>query len=203
MDRRKFLKATGIAALGTAALKTETSLGSPSKSGQHYFPGDPDRLGVLVDTTLCIGKNCRRCEFACASEHGLPPPSSPPEDDTVFDHRRRPTDTAFTVVNRFDNPKDSQAPIYVKRQCMHCDEPACASACLVSAFTKTPEGPVIYNPDVCIGCRYCMVACPFDVPAYEYNEPLHPRVMKCSMCFPGRLKDGKAPACVSACPKEV
>jgi ferredoxin len=85
---------------------------------------------------------------------------------------------------------------------MHCDEPACASSCLVSAFKKTPEGPVIYNPDVCIGCRYCMIACPFDIPTYDYFDPLTPQVRKCTMCY-DRIKQGKIPACAEICPKEA
>ncbi len=92
--------------------------------------------------------------------------------------------------------------VFVKKQCNHCLEPACASACFVKAFTKTPEGPVVYDASLCVGCRYCMVACPFDVPAYEYDKPLTPRVTKCTMCAP-RLKEGKLPGCVEACPREA
>jgi Fe-S-cluster-containing dehydrogenase component len=106
------------------------------------------------------------------------------------------------VVNRFDNPNDSDKPYYVKKQCMHCNEPACASACLVAAFTKTKEGPVIYNPNVCIGCRYCMVACPYYIPTYDYFEPLSPEVRKCTMCY-DRIQEGKIPACAEICPKEA
>ncbi|HDK28190.1 MAG TPA: 4Fe-4S dicluster domain-containing protein, partial [Candidatus Atribacteria bacterium] len=77
-------------------------------------------------------------------------------------------------------------------------DPACYSACFVEAFRKTAEGPVIYNPHVCIGCRYCMVACPFDIPAYEYYDPLTPQVTKCTMCY-DRIVQGKVPACVEIC----
>ena len=86
---------------------------------------------------------------------------------------------------------------------MHCNEPACASACLVGALTKTPEGPVTYNKDVCIGCRYCMIACPFNVPAYEYHDAFAPQVQKCNMCQERFLKTKKPPACLSICPQEV
>ena len=85
---------------------------------------------------------------------------------------------------------------------MHCAEPACASACLVKAFTKTEEGAVVYNPDVCIGCRYCMVACPFYAPAYDYFDAATPQVRKCTMCI-DRIKEGKKPACVDICPQET
>jgi len=85
---------------------------------------------------------------------------------------------------------------------MHCDEPACASACLVAAIRKTPEGPVTYNKDVCIGCRYCMVACPFSIPAYDYFNATSPQVRKCTMCY-DRIRQGKIPACAEICPKEA
>ena len=105
------------------------------------------------------------------------------------------------MVNKF-TPVDGRPPVFAKTQCNHCQEPACASACFVKAFTKTPEGAVVYDASVCVGCRYCMVACPFSVPAYEYNEPLTPRVMKCTMCHP-RILEGKLPGCVEACPKQA
>jgi len=110
---------------------------------------------------------------------------------------------AFTVVNRFvvepaAGPRGAAREIYVKKQCMHCLDPACASACPVRALRKSPEGAVIYDEALCIGCRYCMVACPFGVPKYEYESRV-PRVRKCTFCQP-RLRQGKRPACVEACP---
>jgi len=112
-------------------------------------------------------------------------------------------------VNRYEvsnvpatGPQPGPRAIFRKHQCNHCLEPACASACFVRAFTKTPEGAVIYDPSVCVGCRYCLLACPFNVPAYEYNKALEPRVMKCTMCYP-RIRKGLLPACVEACPMEA
>jgi Fe-S-cluster-containing dehydrogenase component len=197
INRRCFLRIAGGVAAGAAIGSTVTAV-----DAAENFHGNPDRFGVLVDTTLCIGQNCRRCEFACAREHALPTPAGAPEDPLVFDKARRGSATQFTVVNRY-HPEGTSGTVYVKRQCMHCDEPACASACLVKAFTKTEQGAVVYDASVCIGCRYCMVACPFDVPAYEFHDPLHPRVRKCTFCFESRVKDGKAPACIEACPREV
>jgi formate dehydrogenase iron-sulfur subunit len=81
---------------------------------------------------------------------------------------------------------------------MHCVEPACASACPVRALDKQATGPVAYDGSKCMGCRYCMVACPFSVPKYQYNSPL-PVVRKCTFCF-GRQAQGKLPACISVCP---
>src|SRR5208337_5024845 len=103
----------------------------------------------------------------------------------------------YTVVNRY--PASAQAaPVFVKSQCMHCVEPACASACPVKAMEKTPEGPVIYHSDRCIGCRYCMIACPFGVPKFEY-EKAAPYIKKCIFCS-DRIRAGQMPACAQVCP---
>jgi len=203
MNRRNFLKATAAAVAGAAASQVPHAAASPSGGGHSLAGSDGNRHAVLVDTTLCIGLNCRRCEIACKREHNLPPLDFPPDDPQVFDRRRRTQPTELTVINRFHPDGDDQPPLYVKKNCMHCEDPACASACPAAALKKTPEGPVIYDPSVCIGCRYCMVACPFDIPTYEYDDPLHPLVQKCDMCYETRLKHGKRPACVEACPNEV
>lgn len=188
-SRRNFFKQIAAIGAGVAAAK-------PAKATEE-FPGYPNSYGILHDTTLCVG--CRSCEAACNEVNQLPPPEKPFDDKTVLDKKRRTDDKAYTVVNRYNDQNGEKKPVYRKIQCNHCLEPACASACFVGAFTKTPLGPVIYDPSVCVGCRYCIVACPFNVPAFEYDEPLHPRVMKCTMCYP-RLLEGKLPGCVEACP---
>ena len=102
------------------------------------------------------------------------------------------------MVNRFET---DVGEVYVKRQCMHCETPACAAACLTKALHKTDEGPVVWRASKCLGCRYCMMACPFDVPKFEYNSAV-PRILKCRMCLE-RLRDGEVPACVENCPAEA
>jgi Fe-S-cluster-containing dehydrogenase component len=190
-SRRSFLKLL-TAAGATAAV--------PKAARSHeYFTGYPGSYAVLHDTTLCIG--CRKCESACNEVNGLPAPEVPFEDQSVFEHTRRTSDKNYTVVNRYVDPEKG-SPVFRKQQCNHCKEPACASACFVSAFTKTPEGAVVYDPSVCVGCRYCLIACPFDVPTFEYNDPLRPKVIKCTMCYPWLL-EGKLPGCVEACPQEA
>jgi Fe-S-cluster-containing dehydrogenase component len=164
------------------------------------FKGYPDSMAVLHDISRCIG--CRRCEAACNKVNQLPAPDKPFDDLAVLEEKRRTTAKAYTVVNQFPKGEDATATAYVKKQCNHCLEPACASACFVKAFTKTPEGAVVYNADICVGCRYCMVACPFEIPSYEYDKAFKPRVMKCTMCHP-RVIEGKLPGCVEACPTEA
>ncbi len=167
---------------------------------KKHIPPPEEPYGVLVDVSKCIG--CRRCEWACNNWNKNPNKpveefeSSVSKEPSVFDRRRRPHAGQFTVVNRFKTK--SGKTVYVKIQCMHCVTPACYAACFVEAFRKTPEGPVIYNPYVCIGCRYCMVACPFDIPAYEYYNAFTPQVTKCTMCY-DRVVEGRPPACVEAC----
>jgi Fe-S-cluster-containing dehydrogenase component len=157
-------------------------------------------MGVLVDTTVCIG--CRRCEYACKKAHDIPAGNENDYDDRkVFEKLRRPSVDALTVVNEFKDENDEQA-ITAKVQCMHCDHPACVSACIVGAFSKQENGSVIWDTNKCIGCRYCMVACPFQVPAFEYEKAIEPRIMKCDFCF-DRTKEGKLPACVEICPVEA
>lgn len=170
-------------------------------SAHEHFEGYPEGYGVLHDTTLCVG--CRSCEAACNKVNELPAPEKPFDDLSVLDNKRRTDEASYTVVNRYDDTTDHRGgPVFRKFQCNHCLEPACASACFVGAFKKTPEGSVTYDSSVCVGCRYCMIACPFDVPTYEYNENFTPRVMKCTLCYP-RIKEGKLPGCVEACPMEA
>lgn len=201
ISRRRFL--TGSLACGAAV-----TFSNPKKSlAAGSFDGFPDGMGVLVDLTRCVG--CRSCEAACNKEQNLPEPALPFDDQSVFDQtfhggtqKRRPTEEAYTVVNRYQ-PEGSEGPVYRKIQCNHCNEPACLTSCFVNAYTKTKEGAVVYNPNVCVGCRNCMVSCPFHVPAYSYSSVLNPVIKKCIFCYDTRLKYGKPPACVEICPQQA
>lgn len=203
VSRRGFLR--GLAAATGAGLAAGAA---PRAQASETFEGYPDRYGVLVDLTKCVG--CRTCEAACyeenrdkdsnwapAHEHeeNLPEPKAAFEDQSVLAEKRRPSAGSYTVINRYGHH-------FRKLNCLHCNEPACASACLVGAFKKTPEGAVVYDASVCIGCRYCMTACPFSAPAYEYDKAFTPRVLKCTLCY-HRISRGLLPACVEACPFEV
>jgi len=159
-------------------------------------------FGVLVDTTLCMG--CRKCELACNQANKLSDRRPAEfEDTSVLSKHRRPKPDAYTVVNRFAVPEEPEHLYTLKVQCMHCNDPACVSACIVGAMRKDPRGPVVYDPDKCIGCRYCLVACPFQVPSYEYDDPVEPQVRKCNFCFERVIEKGEVPACVAVCPSEA
>lgn len=194
ISRRKFLGWVSAAGVGTIVSKT-----AYAASNRHLL-SNPDSRGVLFDSVLCIG--CRKCEEACNKVNELPPPEQPFDDESVLDKKRRTTPKAYTVVNRYDSAGSAKGPLFRKIQCNHCLEPACASSCFVKAYKKTKTGAVTYDASVCVGCRYCMVACPFEIPTYEYDSVLTPRIMKCTMCYP-RVIEGKLPGCVEACPKEA
>jgi Fe-S-cluster-containing dehydrogenase component len=188
MKRRKFI---GMLAGAGACMAASTA----TAGGTHHFTGYPESFGVLFDSTKCIG--CRKCEAACNKVNELPAQPVPFDDLTVLDTRRRTHHDTFTVVNKYSvNDK----PVYRKQQCNHCLEPACASACFVGAFVKDKTGAVSHDASKCVGCRYCMIACPFEIPTYEYHDPITPRVRKCTMCQP-RIEEGKLPGCVEECPK--
>jgi Fe-S-cluster-containing dehydrogenase component len=139
-------------------------------------------LGILTDITRCVG--CRACVYACKEINDLP-----------RDEARHLNSETWTCV-------EERAGLNVRRQCMHCLDPACVSVCPVGALRKTSEGPVVYDEDACMGCRYCMLACPYRVPKYEWQSAL-PRMHKCIMCFHQRVEQGKQPACTEACPAQA
>lgn len=201
INRRRFLAASLAGGTAVTLAPTRKALGAAT------FEGYPDGMGVLVDLTRCIG--CRSCEAACNKEQQLPAPSESFDDPSVFDRtfhggtqKRRPDENHYTVVNRYE-PEAQEEPVYRKVQCNHCNEPACLTSCFVNAYTKTSEGAVVYNSKVCVGCRNCMIACPFNIPAYSYSSVTNPMIKKCIFCHETRLKNGKPPACVEICPQEA
>jgi len=193
-NRRDFLKTIGAAGVSIGGM-SEVAWAAPENILSD------DRMGILVDTTMCIG--CRRCEFACRQSHDLPSGSMEDYDDrSVFESYRRPHNASYTVVNEFDNPRNEDLPVHAKIQCMHCDYPACVSACVVGAFSKQENGTVLWDAGKCIGCRYCMIACPFEIPTFDYDKALEPEIRKCDLCY-SRTSEGKLPACLEICPMEV
>jgi len=216
INRRRFLK--GLAA-GAAGLSAGAVMGPAAARPPRELA--PDAVGILYDATQCIG--CKACEVACKEANDLPPVDNPALDqaygvegiwDAADDLNSRTVNKIKAYPGR-DAIAASRADVvlaeptpdqrehcgmsFVKRSCMHCVDPDCISACPVSALTKDPQtGIVQYNPDACIGCRYCQLACPFNVPKFEYDKTF-PKIVKCQMCAE-RVEAGGIPACCDACP---
>ena len=191
LSRRSFFKVAGLgAAFGAYAAQR-------SLAAEHEGGGSGAEVAVLVDLTRCIG--CRACENACLTRWGFP--GLPRQAMGYGAGEGKLTFKTRTVVEKpvVTNGDGQPHVVSVKKQCMHCLYPACVSVCPVGALTKTELGPVVYDETACIGCRYCILACPFNVPKYEWDNALMPRVGKCDFCV-DRLHQGLSPACVAVCP---
>jgi formate dehydrogenase iron-sulfur subunit len=152
-----------------------------------------ERMAILTDVTKCIG--CEKCVVACQEEYDLPEEKPWRWVDEITDLSSARWTTILPV-------RTEKGRRFVRRQCRHCLEPACVEACIVGALRKTPEGAVVYDKDVCIGCRYCMVACPWEIPKYSWEDTV-PYIQKCTLCHDRVTETGKPPACVDACPEEA
>ncbi|MCJ7626727.1 MAG: hydrogenase 2 operon protein HybA [Anaerolineaceae bacterium] len=183
VDRREFLKITG---LGLSSFFMQ-----PFQSKFSSVISDVS-MGMLFDATVCIG--CKKCQEAC-SEIRSGPATNRDEFDVAAPEKLS-ADT-WTLIKLYQDQEDKSSYAFIKAQCMHCVDPACVSACPLGALQKTEEGPVIYDPEICFGCRYCMAACPFGIPKYEWDKVL-PLVQKCDFCA-DRQKEGLLPACAEAC----
>jgi formate dehydrogenase iron-sulfur subunit len=147
----------------------------------YSLPADGEQYAFEVDLDACSG--CKACVAACHSLNGLE------EDET------------WRSVGLLHGGS-SQLPViqHVTTACHHCLEPACLEGCPVHAYEKDPTtGIVRHLDDQCIGCQYCILKCPYDVPKYSREKGI---VRKCDMCH-GRLAVGEAPACVQACPNQA
>jgi len=181
LSRRDFFKAAGLA-IGGAFIATESALAKP----------DPNEYAaMLYDATMCVG--CNACTNACRQWNG-----TSPETDArlLYDAPKELSADTWTLIQLYQTETESS---FVKRQCMHCVDPACVSGCPVQALQKTAEGPVTYDPERCIGCRYCMYACPFHVPRFEWDTAQLPVIAKCNLCA-DRVQDGLPTACAERCP---
>jgi Fe-S-cluster-containing dehydrogenase component len=187
ITRRDMLKVAGLA-IGCmlAAPKTVHALSNQEKDPNDYY-------GMLYDATICVG--CNACTNACREENG-----TTPETDArkLYDAPKELSADTWTLIQLYQENNEEYS--FVKRQCMHCVDPACVSGCPVHALTKTESGAVFYDPDRCIGCRYCMYTCPFHIPRFEWDERI-PVVAKCTLCHGTRLSKGNfSTACSDRCP---
>ena len=196
LSRRDFLK---VAAGG--GLLAASNLSPVPVLAREPIPRLPDALGILYDATVCIG--CKACMVACKEYNQLPPDHATP--GSVWDDPLDLSAKTYNIVKLYKNGtgqvKDQEINgySYIRRFCMHCVDPACTSACPVSALTKDPQtGVVRYNKDACIGCRYCQIACPYNVPKFQWDQAF-PQIKKCQLCD-HRIAQGGYAACCQFCP---
>lgn len=187
-DRRSLFK--GLAAAATLSLVPT----SPAAAREKRTVPD-DAVGLLYDTTKCVG--CKACVVACKAANKM-------EADVdgygggLYDAPEGLNEFTKNVIALYrDDGADQYS--YVKKQCMHCIDPACVGACMLGALQKGKYGVVSYDASVCVGCRYCEAACPFNVPKFEWTKKA-PKIVKCELCN-HRLAEGKEPACSEVCPR--
>jgi Fe-S-cluster-containing dehydrogenase component len=189
ISRRTALKIVGAA--GAAAAVAAPAVGEARVVGQP----NPEDHGLLVDAVRCVG--CRACQTKC-KEANHKPPDVRTVSDAPYDAPVDLNAQTLTVIKRWTGEKEAG---FVKAQCMHCVHPACASVCMMKALHKGEHGVVEYDVSKCVGCRYCQIACPFNVPKFEWAS-VAPRIVKCELCR-HRAKEGKGPACAEVCPRDA
>lgn len=190
MNRRSALKLMVTGAAGAAA----GAFAVDNAASSEHAQSSSNAVGMLYDATMCIG--CKACMVACSQANGLEP-------DTGYSNRlyQAPASLNSSTKNIIKLCKEGSEQSYVKQQCMHCLDPACVNACMFQALSKDEKGIVYWRGNKCVGCRYCQVGCPFNVPQFEWTS-YNPKIVKCEMCR-DRLAAGGIPACVEACPRSA
>ena len=205
ISRRDLLKGAVVA--GAAAAVPATA------EARHHVEPLPEAVGMLFDATLCVG--CRACMTKCKEVNELPPDRTP---DGQYD---APADLNGNTQNLIKAFANGDTQVYMKQQCMHCVDPSCVSVCMMGALHKEGQGKrlmegerdlktgiVLWDKDLCVGCRYCQLGCAFNVPRFEWNDPL-PKIVKCELCRKRANPDAKDeyaianPGCCEVCPREA
>ncbi len=191
-SRRHFFKTAGVAGAGWVSVTQPAAAATAT-------PPNNEELGMLYDATMCVG--CKACMAACkrvnAGPGALDYEHAAFDEDRLWDAPADLTGKTRTLVKLY---REGNAWSYIKRSCMHCQKPSCVSACPVKAMTKDPvTGIVDYNKDTCIGCRYCQIACAFNIPKFQWDKSI-PQIVKCDMCHATNLKARGTTACAEACP---
>ena len=203
VDRRSALKLLAVGGVAAAA-------GAAPAKARERRVAPPGAMGMLYDTTRCIG--CKTCVVACKRANDRGPDPGPWGEEKLYD---APMDLNGNTKNIIKLYKEGPYRSYFKAQCMHCVDPACASACMLHSLHKNEvTGVVEYDPFYCVGCRYCQMSCPFNIPKFEFEKSL-PKIVKCELCR-HRVKDaarvvdgftryprGQGPACCEVCPREA
>ena len=212
VSRRGFLR-NAVKGSAAAAATACAAVAAPTEANAFQRPPKPlpsDAVGLLYDSTLCIG--CKACVTACKEVNNMPPDIGPEQQawngvpgNPTWDSPVELSAKTLNVIKAYSHgtgeKKDSaeNGHAFIKRQCLHCVDPSCVSVCPVSAMTKdAATGIVSHNPDACIGCRYCVLSCPFGVPKYDYNDAFG-EIKKCQLCKQRLAKD-ELPGCADVCP---
>jgi Fe-S-cluster-containing dehydrogenase component len=187
LTRRSLLKGIAGAGAGLGAACGE------ARAEPREAPADA--VGMLYDTTRCIG--CKACVVACRKANGLEADRSG-DPEGLHDAPLRLSATTKNIIKLHD---DGETRSFMKSQCMHCVDPSCVGACMLGALQKREFGIVWWDESKCVGCRYCQMACPYNVPQFEWQSR-NPRIVKCEMCR-HLIAEGGTPACCDVCPKEA
>ena len=169
------------------------ALAGGTASARERKVAPDDAVGMLYDATRCIG--CKACVVACKDANELSPETTG-HGEGLYDAPDLLTSSTKNIIQLH---KDGDELSYMKKQCMHCIDPGCVSVCMIGALEKREGGIVSYDVDRCVGCRYCQIACPFNVPKFEW-ESASPKIVKCELCR-HLIKEGGIPGCCDVCPR--